>query len=156
MNDLRAMIRPMVEKDTQKLVTQEQFDNAMTTDATTGTGNGGPIGPGGGGGGIGGAPALQPFIEGRVVSVKAQLDGQTPLNITVAPATLFFAQTVGSSAAGSQSLTLAFSETGKSAPFTARLRLHGSRLKRSQVRRLRSCGFRPVRQDSERGPIPAP
>ena len=69
MNALRSMIAPFVQKDSQKLVTQSQFDNAMTANATSPAG-GGPAG------GPGGAPALQPFIEGRVASVKAQLDGQ--------------------------------------------------------------------------------
>jgi spore coat protein CotH len=48
MNTLRAMIQPWVVKDTQKLCTQEQFDQAMTTDtAGGGTGGGGtpPNGP---------------------------------------------------------------------------------------------------------------
>ena len=46
MNVLRDLIRPFVEKDTQKLVTQAQFDAAMTSDATSAP----DAGPGGAGG----------------------------------------------------------------------------------------------------------
>ena len=115
MNSLRSLIRPFVEKDTQKLVTMAQFDAAMTADATAGTGSG----PGGGGAPQGGAPALQPFIEGRVASVKALLDGQTPLLISATPASLFFAQTAGATSPVSQSLVLALSDAAKSGTFTA-------------------------------------
>lgn len=102
MASLRTMIRPWVEKDTQKLNTLEQFDQAMTTDlAQTGFGGGGgfpgggvpgggmpgggapPPGgfPGGGapGGGVGagpgggGTPGLDAFIRAREVSVRSQL-----------------------------------------------------------------------------------
>ena len=61
MNALRDLIRPWVQKDTQKLVTIEQFEAAMTAEATSG-------GPGSA---RGVAPGLQPFIEGRVASIKA-------------------------------------------------------------------------------------
>ncbi|MCX6630536.1 MAG: CotH kinase family protein, partial [Candidatus Solibacter sp.] len=113
MNALRTLIRPSVEKDTQKLVTLAQFEAAMTSDATSGT----PGGPGGGGAPQGGAPALQPFIEGRVTSVKALLDGQTPLLISAAPLSLYFAQTAASSSSASQNLTLALSDAAKSGTF---------------------------------------
>ena len=115
MNTLRNLIRPFVEKDTQKLVTMAQFEAAMTADATAGTGGG----PGGGGAPQGGAPALQPFIEGRVTSVKALLDGQTPLLLSAAPATLFFAQTAAAASTASQSLALTLSDAAKSGTFTA-------------------------------------
>jgi uncharacterized protein (TIGR03437 family) len=141
MNTLRDLIRPWVERDTQKLVTMEQFNAAMTADATTGFG-GGPGGggglpggggvpggggapgggappggggapgggfPGGGGGGGapgGGAPGLQPFIEGRVVSVKAQLAGREPLHFSAAPLSFLFAHVAGSSTAATQDLSL--------------------------------------------------
>ena len=89
MSSLRTMIRPWVEKDTQKLNTLEQFDQAMTTDlAQTGFGGGGQPGgqpppgvqpppgafpgPGAGPGG-GGTPGLDAFIRAREVSVKSQL-----------------------------------------------------------------------------------
>ena len=115
MNALRDLIRPWVEKDTQKLVTMAQFEAAMTSDATTST----PGGPEGGGAPQGGAPALQPFIEGRVASIKALLDGQTPTVISASPSSLLFAQTAGSASPASQSLALALSDTTKSAAFTA-------------------------------------
>jgi uncharacterized protein (TIGR03437 family) len=118
MNALRDLIRPFVEKDTQKLVTQAQFDAAMTSDATSGL-DGGPGGPGGAGGIQSGAPGLQPFIEGRVTSIKALLNGQNPLLISAAPASLFFAQTSGGTSASSQNLALALSDTTKSGTFTA-------------------------------------
>jgi hypothetical protein len=38
MTVLRDMIRPWVELDSQKLVTQEQFEQAMTTDVSPGIG----------------------------------------------------------------------------------------------------------------------
>jgi len=75
MTTLRAMIRPYVLLDTQKLCTMEQFDAAMTTDlanvgpaTSTGTGGFPGSGPGGGpggnpGGGLGEVPALDPFIR---------------------------------------------------------------------------------------------
>ena len=117
MNALRDMIRPFVEKDTQKLVTQTQFDNAMTSDATAG---GGGTGPGGaGGGGLGGAPGLQPFIEARVASIKALLDGQTPVTVSATPTSLYFGQTAGGSGAGAQTVALALSDTTKAATYTA-------------------------------------
>ena len=80
-NALRDMIRPWVEKETQALVTFEQFQNAMTADLTTGAGpgGGGPGGPGGPGGGPGGGgagggiPALAPFITARAAFVKEKL-----------------------------------------------------------------------------------
>ena len=106
MNALRDLIRPWVQKDTQKLVTIEQFEAAMTADATSA-------------GGPGGAPALQPFIEGRVASIKALLDSQTPLTISATPASLFLAQTAGASSPASQNVALALSDAAKSATFTA-------------------------------------
>ena len=116
MNVLRDLIRPFVAKDTQKLVTQAQFDAAMTSDATSAP----DAGPGGAGGFQGsGAPGLQPFIEGRVTSIKALLDGQNPLLISAAPSSLFFAQTSGGTSAISQNLALALSDTTKSGTFTA-------------------------------------
>ena len=116
MNALRDLIRPWVQKDTQKLVTIEQFEAAMTADATSGA-----AGPGGapGGGGLGGAPGLQPFIEGRVASIKALLDSQIPLTISATPASLFVAQTAAASSPASQNVALAFSDAAKSATFTA-------------------------------------
>jgi uncharacterized protein (TIGR03437 family) len=115
MNALRDLIRPAVEKDTQKLVTMAQFEAAMTSDATTAA----PGGPGGGGAPQGGAPALQPFIEGRVAAVKALLDGQTPLAVSAVPSALLFAQTAGAASPASQRLALALSDATRSAAFTA-------------------------------------
>ena len=115
MNALRDLIRPWVQKDTRKLVTIEQFEAAMTADATSA----GAPGPGGApGGALGGAPGLQPFIEGRVVSVKALLDSQTPLTISATPASLFVAQTAGAASPASQNVALAVSDA-KSATFNA-------------------------------------
>ena len=120
MNALRTLIRPSVEKDTQKLVTMAQFDAAMTSDATTGDAAApGAPGPPQGGGGAGGAPGLQPFIEGRVTSIKALLDGITPLALSASPASLFFAQTAGAASNATQNLALALSDTTKSGTFAA-------------------------------------
>lgn len=77
MNVLRDRIRPWVAGDTQKLVTMEQFEQALTVDqAAPALAPGAPGGPGGAGPGAS-APGIQPFIEGRIVSVKSQLAGQT-------------------------------------------------------------------------------
>jgi spore coat protein CotH len=73
MTALRETIRPWVAKDTQKLVTMAQFEGAMTQTSTeTTTGQPAQGAPGGGGGGMS-APALQPFIQGRLAWVKQQL-----------------------------------------------------------------------------------
>jgi uncharacterized protein (TIGR03437 family) len=137
MNALRTLIWSSVEKDTQKLVTMAEFEAAMTSDgggstqgggtAPGGPGGGGGAAPGGGGagpgapaggGGLGGAPGLQPFIEGRVTSVKALLDGQTPLTISATPASLFLAQTAGSTTAAAQTVALSLSDA-KTGTYTA-------------------------------------
>ena len=60
MNTLRDLIRPYVARDPNKLHTMQQFENAMTVEAT-------------GGQGAGSAPALEPFLRERIVSVKSQL-----------------------------------------------------------------------------------
>lgn len=72
MTELRDMIRPYVEMDTQKLVTMEQFEQAMTA-AGSSSGSGGGGQPGGPGGGGMSAPALKPFVEGRLAFVNEQL-----------------------------------------------------------------------------------
>lgn len=54
MESWRALIRPYVEKETERLTTLDQFDRAMTT----------PAGP---------APGLRPFVTGRLESVRNQL-----------------------------------------------------------------------------------
>jgi hypothetical protein len=66
---LRALIRPWVERDKNKLHTLEQFDNAMTQDSTLGP----PDRPQGGGG-QGGTPALEPFLRGRLAAVLELLN----------------------------------------------------------------------------------
>lgn len=106
MNALRDLIRPWVEKDTQKLVTQAQFDAAMMSDATAAPGQGS------------GAPGLQPFIEGRAASIRLLLEGQPILLSSASPPSLFFAATSGS-VGGSQTVALALSDSSKTAPFTA-------------------------------------
>ena len=71
-NTLRALIRPYVELDPNKLHTLTQFDNAMTVESTAtiqGPGQGGPGGPGGGN-----VPAVEPFLRERIASVKSQLN----------------------------------------------------------------------------------
>ena len=129
MNALRALIRPWVEKDTQKLVTMAEFEAAMTSDAGSSNPGGGavPGGPGGGGqpgippgggGGQSGAPGLQPFIEGRAASIQALLDGQTPLTISATPTSLFLAQTTGSTTASAQAVAVSLSDS-KTGNYTA-------------------------------------
>jgi hypothetical protein len=77
MNEIRSLIRPWMEQDTQKLSTMEQFENAMSQDTQFGGGA-----PGGGFGGPGGQvlvpagagiPALEPFVRDRAVSIQQQL-----------------------------------------------------------------------------------
>jgi len=72
---MRAMIRPYLLDDPNKLNTLDQFDAAMTS---TATGGGLPGQPGGGFGGQTG-PALQPFIETRVGWLKSQFVPQMNL-----------------------------------------------------------------------------
>lgn len=54
MESWRALIRPYVARETERLTTMEEFDRAMTTAA----------GP---------APGLRPFVTGRLESVRSQL-----------------------------------------------------------------------------------
>jgi len=124
MNAMRDTIRPSVEKDTQKLVTMAQFDAAMKgggTGAAPGPLPGGPGNPGGpGAGGFGGtAPALEPFIEARMISVKAQLAGLPSPVISSTPGSLIFAQAAGAAAAGSQDLALALPQGTPATAFSA-------------------------------------
>ncbi|MBS1824614.1 MAG: CotH kinase family protein [Acidobacteria bacterium] len=62
-NTLRALIRPYVERDPNKLHTLQQFDNAMTVESTTANRQG-----------PGNAPAVEPFLRDRITSVKSQLN----------------------------------------------------------------------------------
>jgi spore coat protein CotH len=87
MNQLRDMIRPWVEKDTQKLVTQGQFDAAMTADLMLDGPGGGPgplpggmPPPGGPGGpqGFGGIPGLNAFVTDRAAFVRDRLAEAVP------------------------------------------------------------------------------
>ena len=126
MNSLRNMIRPWVEKDTQKLVTMAQFETAMKggqtgtpADPGTPSGPGGPGGPGAGGGFGLGAPALEPFIDARAISVKAQLAGRPSPSITATPTSLIFAQVSSASDAGSQEFALALPEGSAVTTFSA-------------------------------------
>jgi uncharacterized protein (TIGR03437 family) len=100
MNALRDIIRPFVERDTQKLVTMAQFEAAMKGSTTTTPGGG----PGGGFGG--GAPALEPFLEARAISVKAQLTGQTTPVLSATPANLLFAQLATATGGNADELAL--------------------------------------------------
>ncbi len=92
MESLRALIRPWVERDTQKLVTQAQFDNAMTAD--------GAASP------AGAAPALRPLLEARAVAVKEQLAGRQPVLFSAVPLLLGFAQVQSASGAAAQTFSI--------------------------------------------------
>ncbi len=118
MNQLREMIAPWVEKDTQKLVTQVQFENAMTADAT-GTGPGGQGGgPGGQGGGIGGQaagiPGLTPFVTGRLAFVTDKLAAEPPPTMAIT--------------ADMASIALTQPAAGPAVSATVRLTLNGTSL----------------------------
>lgn len=122
MNELRDMIRPWIEKDTQKLVTTAQFEGAMTTDSTMsgGPGGGGPGGPGGAGGGRGGGiPGLNEFVTQRAAFLKSQFEAspatQFVLQADASPITL--TQTAGGTAP-TQSVSLAINGTATSANYT--------------------------------------
>jgi spore coat protein CotH len=119
MNTLRELIHPWVEQDTQKLVTMAQFENAMT-------GQEGPVasapGAGGGRGGFGGggAPALDPFVTARAISVAAQLAGRPSPVISAAPATLLFAQVARATGGGtSQEVAVSLPEGTPETAYTA-------------------------------------
>lgn len=135
MNTLRNMIRPWVSMDTQKLVTMDQFEQAMTADSSSSAGSGGtpsfpttPTNPDGGStpptggvgqGGMGSAPGLQPFIEGRIIAVKALLAGKTPPTVAATPTSLLFAQAAGASAPATQTIALNFSDSSQTGTYTA-------------------------------------
>ncbi|HWB99891.1 MAG TPA: CotH kinase family protein, partial [Bryobacteraceae bacterium] len=147
MNTLRNMIRPWVSADTQKLVTMDQFEQAMTADTSGSMGNGGgqnglPSNPGGGNGGglpggggfpggapgaggqigqgtMGSIPGLQPFIEGRIIAVKALLADKTPPTITAAPVSLLFAQATGGAAPAGQTIALGYSDSTLTGSYAA-------------------------------------
>ncbi|MFN0102492.1 MAG: CotH kinase family protein [Bryobacteraceae bacterium] len=95
MTALRAMIRPYVEADTQKLATLAQFDAAMTAAAIAG----------------GGAPGLQPFVEGRLAWLKTQLDPQSfpTANLSASAASLNFAMGAGAANPAAQTVELRYS-----------------------------------------------
>ncbi|MBI4910763.1 MAG: CotH kinase family protein [Acidobacteria bacterium] len=123
MNSLREMIRPWVEQDTQKLVTMEQFENAMTTDTTGGPGGGGPGGPGlppGGGGRQGaGIPGLNGFIDDRLASITSQLaaDAIPTVAIATSATTITLAQSV-SGKAPTQNIDVTINGTSLPANYT--------------------------------------
>lgn len=100
MTALRDMIRPYVEQDTQKLTTMAQFEAAMRADNTA-VAPGVPVVPGAPGGqvliGLGGAPALEPFVEARILSVKAQLAGLPSPVVTANPTSIEAALLVNAS-----------------------------------------------------------
>lgn len=84
MKSLHTLVRPWIERDTQKLCTMEQFENSLTQDVQgtlPGPPPGGPGGPPPGGPPPGGGPGfrtpgLEPFVNGRVENVKRQLAQQ--------------------------------------------------------------------------------
>jgi uncharacterized protein (TIGR03437 family) len=122
MNSLRSMIRPWVVLDTQKLVTQAQFDAAMTTDITNPGPDGSGTNPGAlpdAVGGRGAIPGLDPFIRARVMAVSAYLDGKTPLSATASLSSLLFAQAAGGASPAAQAFTLSLSDPNQDAKFTA-------------------------------------
>jgi spore coat protein CotH len=115
MNGLREMIRPWLDKDTQKLATMSDFDNAMTASMTSGGAGGGgtPPGQGGdpaqGGGGGGGAPGLQPFIEARLTSVATQLADKgavTRMVLGAGATSLSFTQAAGAKSPAAQTVAI--------------------------------------------------
>lgn len=110
MNALRAMIRPFVEADTQKLNTQAEFDNAMTAPLTP-NGNPGQGGPGGTS-----APGLQPFIEARTAWLKTQFSTQTfpAANLSAASRSLSFTMAPGAANPAAQKVDLVY--TGVNTP----------------------------------------
>lgn len=140
MNALREMIGPWVARDTQKLVTDQQYAQAMTAETVGGGGTGAPTtptkpggggafpggdpgqNPGGGGvAGVGmtsGIPGLQPFIEGRRLAVDALLAGKTPLSATATPASITLAAIAGAAAA-SQTVALALSDAARTSSYRA-------------------------------------
>jgi len=89
MNVLRGLVRPWVERDTQKLCTMEQFEDAMSKDIQAATGGqGGPGGPQPppqlppqlppdfqppGGMGAQSIPGLEGFVRARIEWIRAQL-----------------------------------------------------------------------------------
>jgi spore coat protein CotH len=120
-NQLRDMIRPYVEDDARKLVTQEQFDNAMTAAVSSAptTGPGGPgVPPGGpgmppggpgmppggpGAGPVGGnssAPGLTPFLQGRAAWIREALAEEAPstMALTADQSSIELQQTAGGTA----------------------------------------------------------
>jgi len=117
MEALRDMIRPWVEKDTQKLVTLAQFEAAVTG-LTTGPQPGAPGAPAQGGFGLGNSPALQPLIDARLISVTAQLAGRPSPVVSATPASLVTAQVAGS-AAGSQEISIAVPDGTPQTTYTA-------------------------------------
>ncbi len=123
MEALRTLIRPWVEKDTKKLVTQTAFDNAMTTSATSGQAQPGGQGQQGGGGLQGGGPALQPLVEGRTAWIKTQLAAspQPTFRLNAGVTSLSLTQKVGGTAP-----TEAVQVTTDGANVTANFAVYGS------------------------------
>jgi spore coat protein CotH len=116
----RDLIRPWVEKDTQKLATMEQFEAAMSTDA-------GGSGPGAGqmdarGGGMVGAPGLKPFIEARVAAVRSLLADSPPpvMALTADKTSLAFSIAAGGSAPA-QTVSLTVNGTSTPSYWSARV-----------------------------------
>lgn len=132
MNELRDMIRPWVELDTQKLVTMEQFEAAMTTDAAGanpgggaggGFGGGAPGGgaPGGGaGGGFGGGiPGLNGLVEGRLAFLTTKLaeEAVPTMALGADQSSIALTQTASGTAA-SQTVTLSLNGTAVPANYS--------------------------------------
>lgn len=110
---LRSLINPYVKADTQLLVTQTQYDNALTAAlATTGGG------PGGGGMGGGNTPGVNTLINARTEWLKTQFASQTfPTAILSSPtSSLNFSMATGASNPAAQTVSLTY--TGVNTPPT--------------------------------------
>jgi hypothetical protein len=122
MNDLRDMIRPWVQNDTQKLATMDQFEKAMTS--TDGGASSGPQA-----GMAGAAPALEPFIQARLTAVATQLASQpstSAVTVAASPVSLSFTQASGGKAPAAQ--TVALSADGGAAPASYKVSTGDARL----------------------------
>lgn len=115
MATLQTLISPYVAQDTQDLVTQQQFNQSMTTDIALSEGSTTFPTAGGFAGGITGAanstiPGLQPFVSDRVLSLNAQLSGGTALRAITSPGSLLFAAVANGANPAPQTVALTLSD----------------------------------------------